>query len=1642
MTVAATKSESRKRSLKQAASRTGAPESAGGTLTSADAQRTPRYTAGGDAGAPPVSLRGARGGGASGRGRAERAPAPGGQPGATTGSNGAAGATDAARKPEEAVRPTGDAASPAASARGYASAAGNGSSAAGLERRGDEAKREGDGGAQSSASTSPTELRERADEGGVGGEHRSSVEFVPESRGEAAEGTPVAGAPAVEPSEPPVAQPGAAESADASLKASASFDPAALQLPAEALGAQPGEEVAAAEDVSAVALEGELGEAVSGEAVEGAAEEVAEGGEGGEGGGEGGDAAAGGEGGGEGGGDDASAGIGKEEAVARASEAVGRISDSYSNVAALRGTTVGFAPHKDEADKDRSASQSARQQREAAEATANGFLAANANKVQTILAVGESIPTRLLAAAESAKAAIDAAVEENRSMLAAQIAAVRAGATAAAESARSQVTAGHASAVAAITAATLAAKERVTAAHTSALTTLDTREAAQVSRIHSLYSEGDRKFRAAGPAAGDAAVARAAERKRTYLSQRNGESDVLDGPLHDNRLEASGDAAVQVGDGYKKSLIEEANKQAAESQKGKQKDLDNVSTQATAARTALEQQLTGSQDALTQAETQALAGADQALDGMMQGIDSALTGVLASLDQQESSQLEALSQFGARQKEAIDRDASTAVASLLDSVNSAVEAINGALQNFVTTSRTSAPPNQIMLQRFLGEAQANIDGLQAQLLDGLEQGAVASEQGVATGGDTSVDSINTLGQSGVDQALSGGADFGSSMSALAQQAAQTFTGLQDSHTQTADTSASTAEAGFAEVTTGIQALFDQINTGLESGFTQASTEFEKGLKGYVKENIDKAIDEKAKEAADAVQPRWKSVLKVLLVIVVVIVVALVVGPAVIGFVGGLAASAIGAGTAATVIGAAVGGAIVGAASGAVIQLGNNVIDGKENLLEGVGKAAIVGAISGAIGGFGGAWAGTLFKGAGAIGQTVGRGGISLVFDTGGGVLGDLAVGNPVTLEGVLVGAAIGVGVSAAASGLSKIGKIGAIQQGAMAAGERAGMAVGTGVKGAVGIHVDAPSVGAAAGPDVTVKTEPEVTTSKPGGAAEGPDVAPTKTASPEADVAPPRTDTPEPDAPTPTKADTPEPDTPPPAPEGSAETPPKRATHEGEPQVDEGVVAKQTGPDGHENRIAPDGTSSRCTDCASVRSEFKTELADNPKLQQRLNDIEAIQDPHVKAQECAKLQGELQQARTAKQGGTPMETAEPSSAPKDSNGGTPPHEDVKPETPNKGAGGDEPSGPRPDADEPSGVKADEPDPPQQKGPGEEGPTTKPAEEGPATKPTEEGPTTKPAEEGPTSKPTEEGPATKPAEEGPQTKPAADEPDAPKAPDEPAAGGEPHKPVRNDGNGPTDNPQPGRGKGQIPCFPAGTPVSTPSGPRAIETLREGDEVFSYEFDTGEVVARRVLDAYEGETHYWVDVRVGDSVLRATREHPVWVESEQEWVEARSLEPDMTVLLQGGASAVVTRLEILPQPRARATYNLTVEDSNNFFAGDLRVLVHNASQPTGHSVYVLVGPDGKVYYVGRFGPNQNQTKVEARHGKNHNRFDPKTDKMVVMRKGDLSYAEARRLEHELCVRNKTHIGHDGDNYRGNRDYPMSDNKMDKYYGPEAC
>jgi Domain of unknown function (DUF4157)/Pretoxin HINT domain len=260
-----------------------------------------------------------------------------------------------------------------------------------------------------------------------------------------------------------------------------------------------------------------------------------------------------------------------------------------------------------------------------------------------------------------------------------------------------------------------------------------------------------------------------------------------------------------------------------------------------------------------------------------------------------------------------------------------------------------------------------------------------------------------------------------------------------------------------------------------------------------------------------------------------------------------------------------------------------------------------------------------------------------------------------------------------------------------------------------------------------------------------------------------------------------------------------------------------------------------------------------------------------------------------------------------------------------------------------------------------------------------------------------------------------------------------------------NAKVGWGRGQIPCFPAGTFVSTPNGTCVIESLHVGDKVYAYDFQTKSVVTRQILALYHGSTNSWVDIHVGSSILRTTKQHPIWVESEQKWIEAHKLASGMKLRLKNEEILGVNRIEILPQRIQQHTYNLTVEAVNNFFAGELQILVHNNNSRMnrkGYRNYVLIDKNDKIYYSGMFGSNQTPQDVERRHGQNNNRFDRKNGDRMVVVPGSRTYKESRKLEHEKAVKEGTFIGKKGKNYRGNRQYPMNEKSFKRYYESNAC
>ena len=151
-----------------------------------------------------------------------------------------------------------------------------------------------------------------------------------------------------------------------------------------------------------------------------------------------------------------------------------------------------------------------------------------------------------------------------------------------------------------------------------------------------------------------------------------------------------------------------------------------------------------------------------------------------------------------------------------------------------------------------------------------------------------------------------------------------------------------------------------------------------------------------------------------------------------------------------------------------------------------------------------------------------------------------------------------------------------------------------------------------------------------------------------------------------------------------------------------------------------------------------------------------------------------------------------------------------------------------------------------------------------------------------------------------------------------------------------------------CFAAGTFVQTRYGPKNIEDLGSGDEVWAYNEETGETGLQPILNVFEHETNTIVELTVDGEVISTTPEHPFYANSQ--WKEAGLLQQGDTIQLFNGKAAIVQNViykfdEALQptdsncdneQPYKRTTvYNIEVQGWHTFFIGLLWLLVHNGA-----------------------------------------------------------------------------------------------------------
>ncbi len=135
-----------------------------------------------------------------------------------------------------------------------------------------------------------------------------------------------------------------------------------------------------------------------------------------------------------------------------------------------------------------------------------------------------------------------------------------------------------------------------------------------------------------------------------------------------------------------------------------------------------------------------------------------------------------------------------------------------------------------------------------------------------------------------------------------------------------------------------------------------------------------------------------------------------------------------------------------------------------------------------------------------------------------------------------------------------------------------------------------------------------------------------------------------------------------------------------------------------------------------------------------------------------------------------------------------------------------------------------------------------------------------------------------------------------------------------------------------CFGSGTPVRTLTGPRAIESLRVGDQVLTQSTATGALGYRPVVGVHHNPPSPTFLIKVAGDTIVSSPFHRFW-KAGRGWVMAREIRPGDRLRLLDGVSEVAG----VEEGKVQLVYNLDIAEDADFFAGNAAALVHDNTLP---------------------------------------------------------------------------------------------------------
>ncbi|MCW5599988.1 DUF4157 domain-containing protein [Nitrosomonas sp.] len=1201
---------------------------------------------------------------------------------------------------------------------------------------------------------------------------------------------------------------------------------------------------------------------------------------------------------------------------------------------------------------------------------ADTFLSRAGQRLNSFIAQGIAAAETLRAGTDEKKVALMANIQQRRARTQVLMEQLRASAQAQAQSATQQIEARHLETIMAIDLRAMAAQTEIEPIYEEQVQQLEQAQTDQMTRLDEVYQTAYNDLLRIGREKGQQAMDRAREHELAYrraegatpeIQRRvqNEEKDGFwDGYLTYNRYMARADAAKKVGEEYRDGFQNEAQAQADNMMCGKPRDIEMTQTIINQSLESLGCARDNAIDSIENQRQFALDMAERTRQEAINTIQNALRATLNQLNEREAGQLQLIQDYGIRQEMAIERDSERVVGTVLKGVNDAALQILQYLGQFrdQIESTEAPPPDVIAAQLAIEDAQltASFDRAQAAFDQTLNQ----TQTSLDTGQMQALGALEQLYQRGADEAQQLASSFQQTAQDLVAGTLNGYDQILVAFDERIVGEIANSTQILQGVVVGAISVFERINTGIGNQFQQSASQMQLGMQRTLDEKLDQKVCAEAEKAAADVQPWWKTVLKVLLIIVVIVVVALVLGPAIIGAVGAAATALAGslgvgaalAGTIGAWVGPIIGGAIVGAIAGAAIQLGSNAIYNKP-LTEGLWGAVIAGAIGGALGGVGGQLGQVLVGrfASTAFSRIAIQYGTDVVFDVVGGILGDLAAGNPITWESIVMGLAIGGAVQLSMGGLGSLagrsraaraagaaevpeGVIGRVTRGrlgraaeritdlqgrAMAAGERFGA-----------------RVGGRGGRAPTAEATSEALASARARMEEG-EAFPTRGG-------------PEPEG----------------WPRGARDI---RAGQE--PVVPESVANAQEGAvrfstdDGHNITVSRDGPLLRCSDpCEIINFKYRDLIEANPQIRQ---DIQAARqfvdsDPalaQVKAQNALDALARLRALEVSDtlRGIVDDTTAQNGLARLAQHNKSHFDELV---TRFGGSPDDLTAIGRLLESHPNLAREMDTWPPRM--------VTEVGGSGRLRRWLDANPNSGSTLHDLYSDYTRPRPAGQELASGDFSEYVARR-GLPIGPEVQPVSGTPRGNLPEPGTPAYERWQqyrPGRPP-MLPCFPPGTIVKTPLKDRTIENILPGDLVYAFDFETNEPVLARVKESITNWTQYLISIFVDDQIVKATKNHRFWVVDLRRWMRADQLTIGMEIKLLNGETGIIANITKLIEDTL--THNLEVEKFHNYYVGEIGLLVHNddGSSSTSkfsttdtHSSTVYVLRDGnRVIYVGQ-------------------------------------------------------------------------------------